>query len=54
LAILAATVGFAQQKPQKSDPGSGNAAMGAIGMMQWEQPKHPKTGPKPYKEVITR
>ena len=53
LAILAASVSFAQQKPPKSDPTSGNPASGTAAIDGTNAPKTPKTGPKPYKEVIT-
>jgi hypothetical protein len=53
LAILVTSLSFGQQKPSKSDttgktPSSGIAGIDGIGGS-----KTPKTGPKPYKEVIT-
>ncbi len=53
LALLSASLSFAQQKPQKSDPSSGNSATEATPKTGTGLPITPKTGPKPYKEVIT-
>ena len=53
LAILAVSVSFGQQKPSKSDPATTNSASATASIDGTTPPKTPKTGPKPYKEVIT-
>jgi hypothetical protein len=53
LALLAASVGVAQQKPPKPDTTSGKSTTGSAAIEGMGGPKTPKTGPKPYKEVIT-
>ncbi len=49
LALLATSLSFAQQKPQKSDPASGNPATEVTPKSGTGGPVTPKTGPKPLK-----
>lgn len=53
LALSTFSLGFAQPKPQKSDTNSTSSATNTNGSDGLSMAKTPKTGPKPFKEVIT-